>query len=111
MVNHISGHQDVVKNNVTQLMIAVAQQPVSIAVEANQDSWQLYKNGVVNSDCGTALDHGVLAAGYGTTSDNQTYWQVKNSWGAEWGMEGYILIERSDANLCGVLSSPSYPIN
>jgi C1A family cysteine protease len=111
VVNHISGHKDVVHNNVTELMTAVVQQPISIGVEANQDAWQLYKGGVVNGNCGQQLDHGVLAVGYGVSNTNVSYWIVKNSWGADWGMAGYILIERSQENLCGVLSSPSYPIN
>jgi len=92
-------------------MAAVAQQPVSIGVEANQDAWQLYTGGIVNANCGDALDHGVLAVGYNTSDSGVDFWNVKNSWGEAWGMAGYILIERSQANLCGVLSQPLYPTN
>ena len=57
------------------------------------------------------LDHGVLAVGYGTWTDDTTkYWKVKNSWGADWGMDGYILIEKgSSIDQCGILDAASYP--
>ena len=100
-------------------MSALAQQPVSIAIEADQSSFQLYKSGVLTAKCGSKLDHGVLAVGYGTL-DGTDYYKVKNSWGASWGMDGYILLERGNqdninfrgqnAGQCGILSGPpSYP--
>ncbi|MEH9020531.1 C1 family peptidase, partial [Klebsiella pneumoniae] len=59
----ISSYTDVATNNPTALQNAVAQQPISIAVEADQNAWQLYKTGVVTKNCGTNLDHGVLIVG------------------------------------------------
>lgn len=104
-----SSYTDVQAGSVSALMSAVAQQPVSIAIQADQLSFQHYTSGVLTSGCGQQLDHGVLAVGYGT-EDGTDYWKVKNSWGPEWGDQGYILIERSSANLCGVLSAASYPV-
>jgi len=98
-----------VKKSVSALMSAVAQQPVSIAIQANQASFQSYSSGVLTGRCGTNLDHGVLLVGYGTWTDGTDYWKVKNSWGTTWGMDGYILIERSDSDKCGVLDAASYP--
>jgi len=100
---------DVTANSVDALTSAVAQQPVSVAIQANQAAFQSYSSGVLTGKCGQRLDHGVLAVGYGTWSDGTQYWKVKNSWGTDWGMNGYILIERSSANLCGILSAASYP--
>jgi len=104
-----SGYTDVTPGSVSALMSAVAQQPVSIAIQANQKDFQSYSSGVLTGRCGQRLDHGVLAVGYGTWTDGTQYWKVKNSWGSTWGMDGYILIERSDADLCGVLDAASYP--
>lgn len=108
----ISGYQDVTPNNANALMSAIAQNPVSIAIEADQSSFQFYSGGVMTAACGTNLDHGVLAVGYGSQS-GQDFWKVKNSWGASWGMNGYILLGRGSqfgpSGQCGLLSVPSYP--
>jgi len=104
-----ASYTDVKAGSVSALQSAVAQQPVSIAIQANQPAFQSYSSGVLTGRCGQRLDHGVLAVGYGTWTDGTAYWKVKNSWGADWGMDGYILIERSDADLCGVLDAASYP--
>jgi len=98
-----------VASSVIALQSAVAQQPVSIAIQANQLAFQSYSSGVLTGRCGTRLDHGVLLVGYGTYTDGTDYWKVKNSWGSSWGMDGYILIERSSDDLCGVLDAASYP--
>jgi len=93
-------------------MSAVAQQPVSIAVEADQSSFQFYTSGVMTAACGDQLDHGVLAVGYGTEG-GEDYWKVKNSWGASWGAHGYINLGRGSKfaphGQCGILMSASYP--
>ena len=99
-----------VPHTVEDLMQAVSKQPVSIAIEADQAAFQFYNSGVVTGVCGEKLDHGVLLVGYGTTENGIPYWKVKNSWGSSWGDHGYVLIERSDKNLCGVLLSASYPV-
>jgi C1A family cysteine protease len=105
-----TGFKDVTANQPDQLQAAVAQHPVSIAIEADQSCFQFYTSGVLDdASCGTNLDHGVLIVGYGTQG-GKDYWIVKNSWGTSWGMEGYIYIERSSGQgICGINMMPSYP--
>ncbi|GJR73691.1 senescence-specific cysteine protease SAG39-like protein [Tanacetum coccineum] len=91
---------------------AVASQPVSVAVDASGSGFQFYSSGVFTGECGTELDHGVTAVGYGTSDDGTKYWLVKNSWGTSWGQEGYIMMERDvDAKegICGIAMQASYP--
>mmetsp|Transcript_35483 Transcript_35483/g.43836 ORF Transcript_35483/g.43836 Transcript_35483/m.43836 type:complete len:479 (+) Transcript_35483:276-1712(+) len=90
---------------------AVAKQPVAIAIEADQTSFQFYSTGVLTQNCGTKLDHGVLLVGYGS-ENGQDYWLVKNSWGPNWGDHGYIKLARGlsqQGGECGILLSPSFP--
>lgn len=112
-VAKIHAYADVVQNSTTALMAAVANQPVSVAVEADGLDWQFYFGGIVTDSCGTNLDHGVLVVGYGV-AETQEFWKVKNSWGADWGEAGYIRLGRGDAakpsGECGILLSASYPI-
>ncbi|TVU25682.1 hypothetical protein EJB05_28187, partial [Eragrostis curvula] len=108
----IDGYEDVPANNENALQKAVANQPVSVAIEASGQDFQFYSEGVFTGSCGTDLDHGVAAVGYGTTQDGTKYWIVKNSWGEEWGERGYIRMQRGIAasyGLCGIAMEPSYP--
>lgn len=108
----ISSYKDVPHNDENALKAAAAQQPVSVAIEADKSSFQFYSGGVYDSsDCGTQLDHGVLVVGYGVDSGKK-FWKVKNSWGATWGEQGYIRLARdtSSTGLCGIAMEPSYPV-
>jgi C1A family cysteine protease len=105
---------DVTPKSDSDMMAALAQQPVSIAIEADQKDFQMYKSGVFTGACGTNLDHGVLAVGYGTDNGSD-YYLVKNSWGTTWGQGGYIMLGRgkqynSGSGQCGLLMQASYPV-
>jgi C1A family cysteine protease len=104
---------DVSKSSDQAMMEALSQQPVSIAIQADQSDFQLYKSGVFSGACGTQLDHGVLAIGYGS-DDGSDYYLVKNSWSSQWGLNGYIKLGRGDEfnngqGQCGMLLQASYP--
>ncbi|CAN6677663.1 unnamed protein product [Malus baccata var. baccata] len=94
----ITGHEDVPANREDALMKA-------------RFRLQFYSSGVFTGTCGTSLDHGVTAVGYGVSDDGTKYWLVKNSWGTEWG-EGYIRMQRgieAKEGLCGIAMEASYP--
>ena len=118
----IDGFNDVPSNDESALKKAVSQQPVSVAIEADQRSFQLYAGGVYHAeDCGTQLDHGVLVVGYGIDHNSSNviipgatkkFWKIKNSWSEQWGEGGYIRIARdveSPSGMCGVAEMASYP--
>ena len=108
----ISGCAAVPANKTKALESAVVKQPVSIAVEADTLQFQFYRTGVFSGKCGTDLDHGIVLAGYGT-QDGKDYWECKNSWGATWGMNGYILILKTDDDgpgQCGIMMDNSVPL-
>ncbi|KAK6245484.1 hypothetical protein SCA6_008574 [Theobroma cacao] len=84
-----------------------------LAVGINAVFMQTYMKGVsCPYICGRHLDHGVLLVGYGSAGyapirfKEKPYWIIKNSWGENWGEEGYYKICRG-RNVCGVDSMVS----
>ncbi|CDW73464.1 UNKNOWN [Stylonychia lemnae] len=92
------------------LKAAVAEGPVSVAIEADTDVFQSYGGGILNDDsCGTNLDHGVVVVGYGS-ENGQEYYIVRNSWSSTWGENGYVRIAIVDGDgICGIQMQPVYP--
>lgn len=110
----IISYVDVQPKSDEEMMKALSLQPVSIAIEADQKDFQLYKSGVFTGKCGSNLDHGVLAVGYGKL-DGEDYYLVKNSWSTSWGYGGYIMLGRGPQynggdGQCGMLLQASYPL-
>lgn len=78
--------------------------PVSIALDAT-DNFQSYSSSdyIFNDDtCDASMpDHALLLTGY---NDEEHYWIVKNSWNTDWGRNGYIYINNTLPNVCGISS-------
>ncbi|KMZ64943.1 Cysteine proteinase [Zostera marina] len=107
----IDGFEIVPIGEESALRKAVSHQPVSVSIDASSREFQLYNSGVFTGQCGTDLNHGVVAVGYGEENGFK-YWIVRNSWGSNWGEGGYIRMERNVGyyGKCGILLDSSYPV-
>jgi cysteine peptidase B len=78
----------------------VSNGPLSVCVDA--ESWQNYNSGIITAEdnCGTSLDHCVMITGYGS-QESMTFWWVRNSWGTDWGEEGYLQVQMG-SDVCGI---------
>lgn len=110
--NFLSGYYDVDSDSERSLESAVAQQPVAVTIDADETgAFQHYNGGILTVECGEEQDHCVTAVGYGS-ANGQKYWKLKNSWGADWGENGYARIlrgSREQGGECGIRKNPSYP--
>ena len=74
-----------------------------LAIALNADPLQTYISGILDKTSAqcpiSGINHAVLLVGYGT--GELPYWIVKNSWGQNWGENGYFRIRRGNGT-CGV---------
>ncbi|KAI4372007.1 hypothetical protein MLD38_010295 [Melastoma candidum] len=109
----IDGYEDVDESD-SALECAVAKQPISVGIDGSALDFQLYTGGIYNGSCSDDpddIDHAVLIVGYASESD-ENYWIVKNSWGTDWGIEGYFYLLRDtelEYGVCAVNAMASYP--
>merc|ERR1711976_13805 len=105
----MTGYNTIESNNEEAVMTHLAEVgPLSIAVDAS--NWHSYTGGVF-TDCSfddnISINHGVQLVGYGTDFSQwgtYKYWLVRNSWGPEWGEEGFIKLMRTGK--CGTNETP-----
>eukprot|EP00668_Euglena_longa_P041961 GGOE01055296.1.p1 GENE.GGOE01055296.1~~GGOE01055296.1.p1 ORF type:complete len:327 (+),score=102.75 GGOE01055296.1:1060-2040(+) len=99
-----SGHVDLPHDEVQMAAWVAKNGPLSISVDAGP-KWQMYHSGIKTSCFAGHPNHGVLIVGFGEEA-GKPYWIVKNSWGTQWGEDGYIRIKRG-ANCNSIRSNPS----
>jgi len=96
--------------NSTMLSYVAFNSPVSVCVDAA--SWQLYTGNGVLMKCGQEIDHCVQVTGFQTMAANGgnevPVWNVRNSWGADWGASGYIFLERNK-DMCAIATVVTVP--
>merc|ERR1740139_178658 len=112
----VQSYHDIPESSMHGLLMSIIKQPTSIAMQADQLSFQMYSEGVFDdAACGESgmIDHGVLAVGFGHDEDaDLNYIMVKNSWGDTWGDGGYVKLKRHSKNqwgTCAILRVMSRP--
>lgn len=113
VVVYNTGYTQIQHNNGQALEDAVVDRVVTVLVDAQL--WSFYNGGIFNSSmCGNRLDHGVAGVGYGVDqASGEQYWIIRNSWGPDWGEQGYIRLlkttQTKNHGMCGVNKQNSYP--
>ena len=104
---------NITKYNMTELVNAIGTiGPISVDIDASDPAFQFYSGGIYTSKVCSPdnLDHAVLAIGYGFTSNKSKYFIIKNSWGMDWGEEGFTYFNRDIDNMCGIVMDAVYAL-
>ena len=90
---------------------ALVDGPISTAINGFPQAFQFYKSGIIKENCASDNpNHGIAAVGYGVEGDTE-YIILKNTWGSNWGENGYVRVANVDGNgMCGINSQAVYPI-
>ncbi|KAH8336350.1 hypothetical protein KR059_003794 [Drosophila kikkawai] len=88
--------------------------PVTISLDHLYSEFYEYSRGVLSiPKCRNKrifLKHSMLVVGFGTDPEGGDYWLIKNSFGKNWGEDGYVRLARNADNMCGVASLAQYPV-
>jgi len=87
-----------VQATVAQMEDYVANRGPTIGLVAVDDlhGWMYYSNGLFEGPCGSNINHGVTIVGF-----TDSAWIIRNSWGEDWGDNGYMLMAKGQ-NICQV---------
>ncbi|KAH8370499.1 hypothetical protein KR093_003695 [Drosophila rubida] len=107
----VSAIIEIARGSEAALASAVANKgPISVCIDASL--FQHYQSGVFNepSCSNQSTNHCVVVDGYGTDSVGGDYWLARNSWGENWGEDGYIRMARNRDNQCAIANYAIYPL-
>ena len=94
-----------IPDSVSMMKSWLAEGPLTVSMDASHIGFKNYARGIFTArDCGTVANHFALAVGYGHDDATKTdYWIIKNSWGSDWGEDGFARIEIQDGEgVCGI---------
>jgi hypothetical protein len=106
----VTGTKNLPRGDTTAMLAAVRDSNIGVLSVAIGvvNSFHSFRSGVYSGTGCTRINHAVDVVGYGTLGSTP-YWQVRNSWGANWGEKGYIKMRRG-VNMCSIASYAHYPI-
>jgi hypothetical protein len=91
--------------------------PIAVGIDGANPSFLAYSGGVFYSrHCEQTANHALLITGYGQEELQDgsivRYWIARNSWGTDWGENGYVRVKRGKGGkgregVCGIARSPS----
>ena len=99
------------------MMYQISQGPINVYVDATNDVWRNYQGGAITryDDCAGdefSYNHMVLIVGWKVVDGYQSF-IVKNSWGEDWGDNGYVYIDsyrEDEVGVCGINRAPFYVV-
>lgn len=78
--------------------------PLGVAMDFRNINIRGYYDGIwSNTNCKNWPNHAITLSGYASN-----YWEIRNSWGSNWGNRGYFKITRSVQNVCQIASNAWY---
>lgn len=98
------------ENKAEPLLLAVFDKgPVVVSVAATDD-WSMYSHGIMKAcQTGAVINHAVVLVGFGEEGATG-FWEIQNSWGPDWGEDGFIRLKRHDRHsenaYCGYDEKP-----
>merc|ERR1711981_457790 len=113
-INHVmSSCSDMSKCSESDMANALVQQGVlTTGIDASGPQIMLFSGGVYkNNLCRSSVqNHAITVSGFGVypfpTGD--AYWEIKNSWGTDWGMDGYMMLSKDTGDQCGITEDVQY---
>ena len=106
-----NGYTLIDENRPELMQAALSHGPITVAIHAGAYFFKFYKSGIFHHDCSSDLDHAITLVGYVNENDGDLpYWIVRNSWGPDWGEDGYFRFAITGGDgICGINIEPTMP--